>query len=133
MVSDAELVARARAVRANAWAPYSKFAVGAAVLTADGTVFVGVNVESASYPLTCCAERVAIYNAVSAGHTRITTVAVVTDTTPPARPCGACRQVIRELGPHARVLASGLDGAWDELDIRALLPDAFDGSELPGR
>jgi cytidine deaminase len=133
VVSDEALVARALAVRKHAWAPYSRFAVGAAVLTADGEVFVGVNVESASYPLTCCAERVAMYAAVSAGKSEIRVVAVVTDTTPPARPCGACRQVIRELGPDARVLCAGVDGRWEEAHIRTLLPDAFDGSALRGR
>lgn len=130
-MSDAELVAAARAVRAHAYAPYSHFAVGAAVLTESGEVFVGVNVESASYPLTCCAERVALYNAVSAGHRRVRVVAVATDTAPPARPCGACRQVIRELGPGARILAAAVDGPWEETTIDALLPDAFDGSALP--
>ncbi len=125
-----ELVAAARAVRANARAPFSRFQVGSAVRAASGKVYVGVNVESASYPLTCCAERVAIYNAVTAGETSITAVAVAT--TANAAPCGGCRQVIFELGPNAVVLIAGVDGPWTRTSIRELLPHGFDGSALPG-
>jgi cytidine deaminase len=123
------LVAAARAVRGNARAPWSHFQVGSAVRAASGRVYVGVNVESASYPLTCCAERVAIYNAVTAGETAITHVAVVT--TARAAPCGGCRQVIYELGPDSEVLIAGVDGDWETTTIRALLPHGFDGSALP--
>ncbi len=123
------LVAAARAVRGNARAPWSRFQVGAAVRASSGRVYVGVNVESASYPLTCCAERVAIYNAVTAGETAITHVAVVTAAR--AAPCGGCRQVIYELGAESEVLIAGLDGAWETTSIRALLPHGFDGSALP--
>ena len=129
-MSDAELVAAARAVRPNARAPFSRFQVGSAVRASSGKVYVGVNVESASYPLTCCAERVAIYNAVTAGETAITAVAVAT--TANAAPCGGCRQVIFELGPKATVLIAGLEGAWTTTTIGALLPHGFDGSALPG-
>lgn len=130
MVNDDELVDAARAARARAWAPYSHFAVGAAVRTESGRVYTGVNVESASYPLTCCAERVAIYKAVSEGDARITAVAVVTDTSPPAHPCGGCRQVIFEFGPDALVTSASVDGEAVTQSIRELLPGAFDGSAL---
>lgn len=129
-MSHAELLAAAATARSFAFAPYSKFPVGAAVLGESGRIFTGVNVESASYPLTCCAERVAIYKAVSEGERRITAVAVVTDTSPPARPCGGCRQVIFEFGPDAVVLVGNPAGDVITTSIRALLPDGFDGSAL---
>lgn len=127
--SDAELVAAARAVRAHARAPYSRFQVGSAVRAGSGAIYAGCNVESAAYPLTCCAERVAIYNAVAAGETLITRVAVATSTA--SSPCGGCRQVIFELGPDAVVLVAGLEGGWRDVSIRTLLPEGFDGRELP--
>jgi cytidine deaminase len=129
VAQEQELVDAARAVRAHARAPFSRFQVGSAVRGVSGKVYVGVNVESASYPLTCCAERVAIYNAVTAGESGITAVAVVT--TANAAPCGGCRQVIFEMGPHAAVLIAGVEGPWSRTTIGALLPHGFDGSALP--
>jgi cytidine deaminase len=126
---EAALVDAARAAREHAYAPYSRFQVGAAVRAASGRIYAGCNVESAAYPLTCCAERVAIYSAVAAGERAITHVAVVTPTR--SSPCGGCRQVIFELGPDASVLVAGMEGEWREVSIRALLPEGFDGSELP--
>lgn len=120
------LVAAARAVRRRAHAPYSKFAVGAAVLDERGRVSVGCNLENASYGLTVCAERNAIAAAVAAGARRIRAVAVATGASPPASPCGACRQVIAELGgAETEVLIAGTTGAAQRTTLGALLPRAF--------
>jgi cytidine deaminase len=124
-VSDAvALVAAARGAMANAYAPYSRFHVGAAVEAADGRVFVGCNVESASYGLTICAERMALGAAVVAGVRSLRRVVVTTDADPPAAPCGACRQLLAEFGMDTEVLAVGPAGErrWT---LRELLPDAF--------
>ncbi len=118
------LVAAARRARRNAYAPYSRFAVGAALLAADGTVFTGANVENSSYGLTICAERSALVAAVSAGHRRFRALALVAGRGAPASPCGACRQVIAEFGPDAVVLFQGRD-AVEELRARELLPAGF--------
>ena len=129
----AALVAAANDARSRAYAPYSAFPVGSAVLTADGAIYSGCNVESAAYPLGCCAERVAIYKAVSDGHRAIRCVVVVTDTSPPAAPCGGCRQVILEFGPDAEVICTNPAGDTRETSMTQLLPFGFGGSELPGR
>jgi len=129
----AALLAAANDARSRAYAPYSAFAVGSAVLTVDGSVYSGCNVESAAYPLACCAERVAIYKAVSEGHRAIQCVVVVTDTSPPAAPCGGCRQVILEFGPDAEVICTNPAGDTRETSMTQLLPFGFGGSELPGR
>ena len=130
MVTDAELIAAAAAARENAYAPYSRFKVGAAVLTDSGRIYAGCNVENASFPLTVCAERTAIGTAVAAGEWRIVKIAVITDTSPPASPCGACRQVIFELGSEADVIVASVGGHRHDTTIRALLPEGFDGSIL---
>ncbi len=127
--ADADLVAAARQARAAAYAPYSHFAVGAALLTADGQVFSGCNIENASYGLTICAERVAVGSMVAAGARRIVAVAVVA--APPAgapvAPCGACRQVLAEFGLQARVLLAPPDptGTWFTTTVADLLPHTF--------
>lgn len=127
------LVARAQQIQSRAWAPYSRFPVGAAVW-GEGQMFVGVNVENASFGLTICAERAAITAAVTSGVTRLTAVAVCTEATPPASPCGACRQVLREFAadPHTfRVVAVNAKGDRREWTLAELLPDSFSGAELP--
>ncbi len=129
----AALIAAATEARGNAYAPYSKFAVGAAVLTASGEVYGGCNVESASYPLVCCAERVAIYKAVCDGHREIVCVVVLTDTQPPAAPCGGCRQVILEFGPRAQVICANPAGEERVMGMETLLPFGFGGGDLPGQ
>ena len=96
-----------RAAMANAYCRYSKFRVGAAVLTADGEIVAGCNVENASYGLTMCAERSAIFQAVAQGHRDLKAVVIVTPTRSPTPPCGACRQVINEFGPNAEVFLFG--------------------------
>jgi len=120
------LLAAARAVRRRAHAPYSKFHVGAAVHDEHGRIHVGCNVENASYGLTVCAERNAVAAAVAAGARRIRAVAVASGARPPATPCGACRQVLAELGgPDTEVLTAGPSGAARRTTLRALLPQAF--------
>lgn len=119
----------ARAVQARAYAPYSRFRVGAAVEAEDGRVFAGCNVENASYGLTICAERSAVVQAVAAGVTRLRRVVVVTDINPPAAPCGACRQVLREFGPELVVDAVGPQ-ARKQWRIWELLPDSFGPESL---
>jgi cytidine deaminase len=122
----AALVAAARAVRSHAHAPYSKFKVGAAVRDERGRIHVGCNVENASYGLTVCAERNAVAAAVAAGARRIRVVAVASGARPPASPCGACRQVIAELGgADTEVLIAGATGAPERTTLGALLPRAF--------
>lgn len=129
------LAAAAIEVRKRAYAPYSKFFVGAA-LAAGGRTFVGANVENASFGLTICAERAAVTAAVAAGMTRLEGIVVCTDAAPapPSSPCGACRQVLRELAADPttfRVLAVSPDGQRREWRLSELLPDSFSGAELP--
>ena len=124
------LLDAARAASARAYAPYSRFHVGAAVLADDGRIFASANVENASYGLTSCAERNAIFAAVYAGVRTIVAVAVHTPTDAPVSPCGACRQVIFEFGPDASV-ASCCDGdAVAHWTIGELLPGAFGPKSL---
>jgi len=127
-VSDA-LVTQARQVMRNAYAPYSRFQVGAALEATDGRVFLGTNVESASYGLTICAERMAIGAAVAAGAQRFRRIAVTTAVDPPAAPCGACRQLLAEFGLDLEVIAAGPTGErrWN---LRDLLPAAFTRESL---
>lgn len=125
-----ELRRRAVAAAETAYCPYSHFPVGAAVLTADGSIFAGANVENASYGLTNCAERSAVFQAVSAGHRRIVAVAVYTPTTAATPPCGSCRQVINEFGPDAWVFAFGREGEPLRCRLDELLPGAFGPANL---
>lgn len=127
-VSDAalaDLVKAAREAMSRAYAPYSGFPVGAAVLADDGATFVGVNVENASYPLAVCAERTAVGTAVAAGVRRFAAVAVASRGEPPATPCGACRQVLAEFNPRMLVLVSGPSGPWARYTLDQLLPHPF--------
>lgn len=120
-----ELVEAAAAVRERAYAPYSGFRVGAALRTASGMVVLGVNVENASYPVGCCAERSAVCAAVTAGEREFQAIAIVTDAEQPAAPCGLCRQNLCEFGLDLEVvLASERGGLW-HAPLRDLLPRAF--------
>ncbi|MGE5142813.1 MAG: cytidine deaminase [Acidobacteriota bacterium] len=121
---SAELVRRAREVMKNAYAPYSKFHVGAAIEADDGTMHVGCNVENASYGLTICAERMAVGAAVAAGKRSFKRVAVASAVEPPATPCGACRQLLAEFGLDLEIIAAGpsSERRWK---LRELLPEAF--------
>ena len=126
----AKLETAARRASQRAYAPYSNFAVGAAVLTARGRIFSGCNVENASYGLCNCAERTAIFSAVAAGHREITCVVVHTPTATATAPCGACRQVIYEFGPTAQVISTCASKARIDTTITRLLPRAFGPSDL---
>jgi len=117
------LVEAAMKVRPGAYAPYSGYHVGAAALGASGRVYSGVNVENSSYGLSVCAERVAILKAISEGEREIAALAVATENG--ATPCGACRQVLYEFGPTARVIISEADGTSKEFGLDDLLPGAF--------
>lgn len=118
------LVQSASAVRENAHAPYSGFRVGASVLAASGKVYVGCNVENASYGATLCAERAALAGMVAAGETRAAAVAIFVDADEPAMPCGICRQVIAELGPDAEIVTA-TPRARKRSTIGNLLPEPF--------
>jgi cytidine deaminase len=128
-----ELVEQARAAREHAHAPYSKFRVGAALETRAGRVFTGCNVENSSYGLSICAERVALFKAISEGEREFTRIAVIADTPErmPVRPCGACRQVISDLmGAEAEVVMSNLRGELETHQVKELLPAPFDRNYL---
>jgi cytidine deaminase len=124
------LLDAARSARENAVATFSKFRVGAAVRAKSGKIYTGCNVENASYGLTICAERVAIFKALSEGERGFTAIAVVTDTDRLTPPCGACRQIIWEFCGDAEVILGNLKGKSESLRMAALLPRPFDASNL---
>jgi cytidine deaminase len=124
------LLDAARAARLHAHAPFSKFQVGAALETEDGQVITGCNVENATYGLTICAERVAMFKAISEGHRRFVRVAVVADTAAPTPPCGACRQILWELGGDLEVILGNLNAEKGRYRMRDLLPLPFDARLL---
>lgn len=128
---DEELKRQALAVRNHAYVPYSHFAVGAAVETTSGRVFTGCNVENASYGLTICAERLAIFQAVAAGETSLRRLAVVADSPEPVAPCGACRQVMVEFG-ITEVMMYNTAGLCKKVEIAELLPYAFGPGQMKG-
>ncbi len=126
-----QLLAQSKIARENAYVPYSKFPVGAALLAEDGTVFHGCNVENASYGLTNCAERTAIFKAVSQGVKKFKAIAIVADTEGPCAPCGACRQVIAEFCKgDMPVYLTNLKGDVLETTVEKLLPGAFTPEDL---
>jgi cytidine deaminase len=128
-LDPSELLAAAVSVRERAYAPYSGFSVGAALVAADGRVFAGVNVENASYGLSMCAERVAIYHALSQGVRHVEAIAVAGPDGVRTMPCGACRQVLHEFGPDMQVVfAAG--GLVHVVPLSSLLPDAFGPADL---
>jgi cytidine deaminase len=126
-----ELKTAAKAAARQAYAPYSNFPVGAAVLTAEGAIYAGCNVENASFGLSICAERNAVFRAVAEGARAIRAIAIYTPTSAPTTPCGACRQVIAEFGGDVRVLCCIDDDASDaEYSLAELLPNAFGAGSL---
>lgn len=130
MGNEEKLIAAAKKARENAYAPFSKFKVGAALLAKSGRVYVGCNVENASYGLTVCAERVAIFKAVSEGERGFAAIAVVTDTDTLTPPCGACRQIIWEFCGDVPVILANLKGKIARESSGKLLPRPFDSSHL---
>ncbi len=128
------LLDAARKVRENAYVPYSNFKVGAAVRTASGAVYVGVNVENVAYPEGTCAEAGAIAAMVAAGETELVEVAVIADSPTPVPPCGGCRQKLAEFADaDTPVTLATLSGERQETTVGALLPGAFRPSDMPGR
>ena len=128
-----ELIEKAKAARSLSYSPYSHFAVGAALLTKDGKVFLGTNIENSSYPLCMCAERNAIYNAYLHGVKKedIAAMALVANTDEPCSPCGACRQVLSELFPKkAPIYMANMKGDTKDTTIDELLPFAFSEEDL---
>ena len=124
------LLKEAQQARHNAYAPYSKYKVGAALLTESGKVYTGVNVENAAYPLSICAERTAVFKAVSDGESKFSAIAVVTENG--GSPCGSCRQVMAEFAPDMDVIIAAEDGRIDlETTVADLLPYYFSPDDLP--
>lgn len=121
-----ELIKAAAAVRERAFAPYSNFKVGAALKTKEGKIYTGCNIESATYGLTMCAERTAIWKAVSEGETEFSEIAVVADTEELTPPCGSCRQIIWEFCGDIPIIFSNLNGKAETIKMSELLPRAFD-------
>lgn len=124
------LVARARAAKRFSHSPYSRFRVGAAVLTSDGKVYTGCNIENSSYGLTVCAERTALFKAVSEGASSFTAIAIASDETTATPPCGACRQVIMDLAGDIDVILSAGNGSMTVMRLTELLPHPFGGKNL---
>jgi cytidine deaminase len=129
-VTDEALIDAARRAREHAHADFSHFKVGAALETADGQIITGCNIENAKYGLTVCAERVAMFKALSEGHRAFTRVAVVADTEAPTPPCGACRQILWEFGGDLQVLLANLSEPKGRYQLRDLLPLPFDARLL---
>ena len=125
-----KLIKEAEKVRKRAYTPYSKFKVGAAVLSVDGKIFTGCNIENASFGLAVCAERVAIFKAISEGSTKFEAIAVIGNTDKPCSPCGACRQVISEFGEDIPLIMTNLNGDVKIKKIKELLPEAFGKNDL---
>jgi cytidine deaminase len=124
-MQETELIKKAKEARKKAYAPYSKFKVGAALLTESGKVYTGANVENFAYGLTVCAERVAVFKAVNNGDKDFVKIVVVADKNPPITPCGACRQVLSEFTRNLEVVCVNLKGKVDRYSLKELLPEAF--------
>ena len=129
-MSDSDLIAAARNARLNAHAEFSHFKVGAALETADGTIIAGCNIENATYGLTICAERVAMFKALSEGHREFRRIVVVAETEAPTPPCGACRQILWEFGGDIEVILANLTKETGRHRLSDLLPIPFDARLL---
>ncbi len=127
-----ELIALAQKAREKAYAPYSKYPVGAAVLFDGGKIYTGCNIENASYGLANCGERTAIFKGVSEGEKEIMAIAISVQGDTPGTPCGACRQVIREFGPKALVISAAENGKYLSWTLEELLPESFGPEFLAG-
>ena len=129
-MSLTDLIAAARKAREHARAPFSKFRVGAALEAATGAVYTGCNVENATYGLTICAERVAVFKALSEGESRFSRIAVVAGTATLTPPCGACRQILWEYCGDIEIILANLDGETETLRLSSLFPRPFDAGFL---
>lgn len=129
-MTDAELLAAAKAAKEGAYAPYSRFRVGAALTGKSGRVYTGANVENAAYSVTCCAERTALFKAVTEGERDFVAIAVTSDSNDLTYPCGVCRQALYEFSPGLTVLASNNDLEYETTTLDQLLPHAFSGKEM---
>ncbi len=124
-MTDQQLIQKARVARKNAYAPYSNFKVSCALLSSTGKVYTGVNVENASYGLTTCAERMAVFTAVAQGERDFEKIAIVTDTQEPKNPCGACLQVLAEFCQDLKIICATVSGKSKKYTLKELLPKAF--------
>ena len=124
-INQEKLIEAARTVRKNAYTPYSKFKVGAAILSKTGKIYTGCNVENISYGLTVCAERNALANAVASGVSKFEAIAIVADTVTLTPPCGACRQVLAEFNLNMKVILGNLKGEIKQLSLSELFPEPF--------
>lgn len=124
-MTDKELINHAKKAMENAYAPYSHFKVGAALLDKNGTVFLGCNIENASYGATCCAERIAVFKAISEGVTTFEKIAIVSDSKKLTPPCGICRQVLLEFMPEGAVILENEKGEIKTYTVKELLPVGF--------
>jgi cytidine deaminase len=125
-MKETELIKKAKNARLKAYAPYSKFKVGAALLTKSGKVYTGANVENSTFGLTVCAERVAVFKAVTRGDKDFVKIAIVADKNPPITPCGACRQVLSEFAKDLEIICANLKGKVERYSLKELLPEAFE-------
>jgi len=130
LIDRDELLKMAVKARNNAYAPYSHFKVGATILTKNGKVYSGCNIENSSYGASICAERVALFKAVSEGEKEFLAIAIATDTKKPVMPCGICRQVLSEFAPNLKIYAINIDGKVKEALLDQILPDAFTKEDL---
>ena len=126
------LIDSAKKAQKNAYAPYSGFKVGAALLTKSGKIYTGCNVENASYGLACCAERNAVFKAISEGEKEFRAIAIMSDSAEPTAPCGACRQVLNEFAPNIKIIMTGLKGTKIS-SLKKLLPCAFGPKSLKNK
>jgi cytidine deaminase len=131
-MTEKELIERAKRARLKAYAPYSNFEVGAALLTKSGRVYTGANVENATFGLTVCAERIAVFKAVNKGDKDFAKIAVVADRNPPVTPCGACRQVLSEFAWDLKIVCANLQGKVERYTLKELLPEAFEKRSADG-
>jgi cytidine deaminase len=126
VMKEKTLIEKAKKARLKAYAPYSNFKVGVALLTMSGNVYTGANVENSTFGLTVCAERVAVFKAVSRGEKKFLKMVVVTDKDPPVTPCGACRQVLSEFAKDLKIVCANLQGKVQRYSLKELLPEAFE-------
>jgi cytidine deaminase len=125
-MTEKELIEKAKKARLKAYAPYSNFKVGAALLTKRGKAYTGANVENSTFGLTVCAERIAAFKAVNRGDKDFVKIAIVADKNPPITPCGACRQVLSEFVKDLKIVCANLQGKVERYSLKGLLPEAFE-------